>query len=236
VADFRFARQPRWIAGHLLVVVLATLFVNLGLWQLRRLDDRQATNAAVEARAAVAPEPVEALADPSTAGDDLDDLRFRRATATGTYVRGADVAVRATQDGRTGGRVFSVLELASGGAVVVLRGFVSPSVDGALVAPPPPEAEVEVEGLLVPRERLEGVFEQGVDELAGDRPDVLPVVLQAATADAEDLAAVPPPDLGDGPHLAYAVQWFLFAAVGLVGYPLLLRHRAQEAPEDVDAA
>lgn len=231
-ADYRFARRPRWIAGHLLVVLLATLFVNLGLWQLRRLDDRQATNAAIESRAALAPEPVEDLADPSTGGDDLDELRFRRATAAGAYVEGADVAVRATQDGRSGGRVFSLLDLGDGVALVVLRGFTPPADDGSLTAPPPPAGAVEVEGLLVPRTRLEGTFERGVEDLVGDRAGVLPVVLQAATADGEGLVAVPPPDLGDGPHLAYAVQWFLFTAVGVVGYPVLLRHRAREAPED----
>jgi surfeit locus 1 family protein len=32
-----------------------------------------------------------------------------------------------------------------------------------------------------------------------------------------------PPDFSDeGPHLAYAVQWFSFAVIGLVGYVLLL--------------
>ena len=29
--------------------------------------------------------------------------------------------------------------------------------------------------------------------------------------------------LDEGPHFSYAVQWFLFATVGVVGYPILLR-------------
>jgi cytochrome oxidase assembly protein ShyY1 len=32
-----------------------------------------------------------------------------------------------------------------------------------------------------------------------------------------------PPSVPSGPHLSYAVQWFLFTGVVLVGYPLLLR-------------
>ena len=31
------------------------------------------------------------------------------------------------------------------------------------------------------------------------------------------------PDLGDGPHLGYAMQWFGFAALFVAGYPLYLR-------------
>ncbi len=40
------------------------------------------------------------------------------------------------------------------------------------------------------------------------------------------------PQVGEvslGPHLGYAGQWFLFAAVVLVGYPVLLRRRAGSA-------
>ena len=42
--------------------------------------------------------------------------------------------------------------------------------------------------------------------------------------EAQDLPILPePPEVSLGPHLGYAVQWFLFAAVVLTGYPLLLR-------------
>ena len=230
MVDYRFARRPVWLAGHLLAATLFVSFVLLGQWQLRRLDERRADNALVETRAQQAPERVGDLVDP---GEDADDLRFRAVTAAGSYVGGADLAVRATQDGRTGGRVFSVLDLGDGESVVVLRGFVAPEGDGALVPPPPPEGEVEVEGLVIPRARLEGTFEQGVDDLVDGVDGALPVVVQATTADAGGLVPVPPPDLGEGPHFGYAVQWFLFASVGAVGYPLLLRRRAREAQDDV---
>lgn len=229
--DYRFARTPKWILGHLLAVGLAVLFVALGLWQLRRLDERRDDNALIEARSALAPEPVGDLVDPGDSGSAVDGLRFRAVSAAGAYVRGADVAVRASQDGRSGGRVFSLLELDEGEAVVVLRGFVAPQGDGTLVAPATPTGEVAVEGVAIPLDRLEGTFERGVDDLVGDRHDVLPVVVQATEADDEALVPVPPPDLGEGPHLGYAVQWFLFTAVGVVGYPILLRRRARTADD-----
>ena len=232
--DYRFARRPRWIVGHVLVVGLALLFVSLGLWQLRRLDERRDTNAIVETRSALAPLPVGSLVDPDATGQDLDDLRFLAVTASGTYRPDADLAVRATQDGRSGGRVFSVLDVGGGESVVVLRGFVAPQADGSLAAPPPPAGSVDVVGVLIPRDRLEGTFEQGVDDLVDDVAGALPVVVQATTDEGDLLTPVPPPDLDDGPHLGYAVQWFLFTTVGVVGYPLLLRRRAREADPDGD--
>ena len=36
-----------------------------------------------------------------------------------------------------------------------------------------------------------------------------------------------PPDLDAGPHLGYAMQWFSFSLIALVGYPLILRRVAR---------
>lgn len=221
MADYRFARQPKWIAGHLLALTLFVVFVSCGFWQLRRLDERKETNALVEARAQLTPEPVGDLIDP---GDDADDLRFRAVEATGTY--GATVTVRSSQSGGSGGRVFSVLELPGGEAVVVLRGFAGLGRGGELPEPPPPTGEVTVSGIAFPRGRLESITRQTLDDLP-DQDHLLPVVLQVTTTDDAALAPLPPPELGNGPHLGYAVQWFLFAAVGAVGYPLLLRRQAR---------
>ena len=49
------------------------------------------------------------------------------------------------------------------------------------------------------------------------------------------MVALPAP--GDGPHLGYAVQWFIFTAIAVVGYPLVLRHvsrRPDRAAENGD--
>jgi surfeit locus 1 family protein len=227
-ADYRFARRPAWIAGHLLAGATVVLFVALGFWQLDRLDARKAQNELVVARAAAEPVDVGEALDPASDAEAVDDLRFAAVTVTGTY-EGEAVVVRATQDGLSGGRVFSPLVLADGEEVMVLRGFVAQGSDGSIPAPEPPTGEVTVEGFAIPVRRLEPIARQSLDDAAstadGER---LPVILQASEADSDQLQVVPPPDLDEGPHLSYAVQWFLFAAVVAVGYPLLLRRRARQ--------
>jgi cytochrome oxidase assembly protein ShyY1 len=51
---------------------------------------------------------------------------------------------------------------------------------------------------------------------------------------------VPPPELDEGPHLSYAVQWFIFSAIAIVGYPLVLRRvvlrRGKEVDDEPDRA
>ncbi|GIT68497.1 MAG: hypothetical protein Ct9H300mP26_1840 [Acidimicrobiales bacterium] len=54
------------------------------------------------------------------------------------------------------------------------------------------------------------------------------VELMTSTPSASDAIPVDPPPTHLGPHLAYAVQWFLFFAVGAVGYPLVLRRQARK--------
>ena len=72
MADYRFARRPVWIAGHLLVAALVLSMVGLGAWQLRRLDERREQNALVEARSALAPVPVGEALDPGDTGGTVD--------------------------------------------------------------------------------------------------------------------------------------------------------------------
>ena len=43
---------------------------------------------------------------------------------------------------------------------------------------------------------------------------------------------LPMPELDAGPHLGYALQWFSFAAVAIVGYPLVLRHQARRGESE----
>ena len=53
---------------------------------------------------------------------------------------------------------------------------------------------------------------------------VLPFYLQQLPTPgvSEPPYRVPPPELSEGSHLSYAVQWFSFAAIALIGMGILL--------------
>ena len=62
--------------------------------------------------------------------------------------------------------------------------------------------------------------------------DLLPVYVQLldqrpAVGD-DDPEPLGMPELDEGPHLSYAIQWVIFSTVAVVGYPLILRRRARE--------
>jgi surfeit locus 1 family protein len=252
--SWEFARTLKWIVRHVVVVVLVVVMVNLGFWQLRRLDEKQDHKALVEAREQEAVEPVQEVvpAGAEVASAAVDDVLYRPVTAVGRYLADGTVVVEnRTYNGASGGWALTPLDLGDGTAVLVNRGFVGFDDEGRIVAPPPPEGEVRVDGLLFPSQHR-GSFgardpEAGtLDVMARvDLPridqqvdaELLPAYIQLVGSDppepptaegAARLVALGPPEVSEGPHLSYAVQWFIFSTIAAGGYGLLLRKVAQE--------
>lgn len=240
----RFLLSPRWMLGHVLAATAVTTCVALGFWQLRRLDERQARNALLEARSTMSEEALGRLA-PSAARPGR--LAYRRVLASGSYDPQMEVVLRArTLEGRAGNHVLTPLVTAEGYAVIVDRGWVPLEMDDPPVAPAaPPPGQVRVTGLLLPAEPksrfgpqdpppgiVEGVARIDPGRLRQQLPyPVLPLYLLLVSQEPPQAGGlpelVPPPVPDEGPHLSYAVQWFAFAAVALVVYGALVRKEAR---------
>jgi surfeit locus 1 family protein len=239
---YRFALRPKWIAGHLLAVVAVIVFVSAGFWQLRRLDERQERNAQIEAVADLPPVDV-ARATP----DDL--VPWRSIEASGTWVVDEQVVVRGRSlDGQAGFHVATPLLLDDGRALMVNRGWVPVTLVDTddVVDVDTPTGTVTITGRLRESERAVGLAaEDPADGVlavvsrvdvarldAQTEAELLPLFAELVDDDATGLPTpVREPDLGEGPHLSYAVQWFLFAGVVIVGYPLVLRWAARHDDE-----
>lgn len=230
-------RGARWWVAHLLVITLAVLFVNLGFWQLRRLEERRLQNTVWQTRMADVPLPIGELL--AGAGSDLDSLEYRPAIARGTYAPEREVLVRSqVMEGTAGFHVITPLVLQDGSAVLVNRGWVPLEMDSVPVPAMPPVGEVEVTGWIRPSQPRQGmgpiepstgtltqVARVDIDRLQQQMSWPLAPVYLVADNNAGALPAeVAAPDLTDqGPHLGYAIQWFAFALIGVVGYLFLLR-------------
>lgn len=237
--EVRRLLTARWVAAHLVVVMVAATFVSLGLWQLRRNDERRLQNAVGTARINEEPVGLESLIQ--GAGDDVGSLEYRRATVSGVFDPDNEVLIRSQVTlGHAGFHVVTPLILVEGEAVLVNRGWVPLVWDEVPVTnAPPPQGEVTIEGW-IHRTQTRGRFgptdpEDGrltnmnrvdIDRIATQIPyEVVPLYL-VETADSENRDPIPValPSFDDnGPHLAYAIQWFAFAAIGLVGYGFLIR-------------
>lgn len=229
-----------------LAVVLAAVFVRLGVWQVDRLHERREANAFRESRLSLPP-----LEIPPAAGPAADGLPWRRARIVGRYDFGREAVIRnRPHRGRPGVHVLTPLVPQEGPAVLVLRGWL-PAADG--LRPPLSRGRAAgearaVTGIFQPAvppggETARRVPVEGEERLVLSRPDV-----EAAAEDlpyptlggvflwATDpgpagplLEPLPEPELTDGPHLTYAIQWFAFAAIALVGAVAYVRKEPRES-------
>lgn len=247
--------------SHLLVLALFLVMVGAGFWQLQRHGERRDRNEQITNRSAVEPVPLESVLDPGLVGATLrSDLgeseQYRRVAATGEWRVEDQVLVRnRTLDGAPGFWVLTPLYTADGLGVVINRGWVPRSVDeSGLAELVPPPGTVTVVGTVQPSRSAE-LFQQpdppdGVLETLA-RPDVdrlakqidyplVPFLVQLEPIAVDELPVeLPLPALDSGPHLSYAVQWFVFATIAAVGYPLILRRAARPSasvpyPEEID--
>jgi surfeit locus 1 family protein len=245
VSKVWFLLRPRWLLSHLFVLLLVVTMVNLGLWQLRRLDEKRDRNALIEARAEQPVIPVGDLLDPD---DDVAAARHRAVTASGTYDDDATVTVRnRTLEGVPGAWLVTPLLLPGGERVGVIRGFVGLTPDGSAADAPAPDGEVTVTGLVVDPDGLDGTAPRDIAPLLAAGDGILPALVRADESDPPEpnagdptrpdpaaILPVPPPELSEGPHLSYAVQWFIFSAIAVIGYPLALRRVVARRGKEVD--
>ena len=226
------------------VLLAVAAMVTAGFWQLHRLSERQDRNAAVTSRSEMPVVEVQDLVDIDDGYNAGHEIQFRRVRATGVYQAEGQVLVRnRTYQGSAGYWVLTPLRLSDGAVVAVNRGWIPHAVGtgASSIDLSPPSEPMAVVGLA--RATVTATRLLHADPSAGvltemARPDLarlaqqidgrlLPayIQLQTQTPPPGDLPIpVPPPDLSEGSHLAYAVQWFIFAAIAAVGYPLIL-HR-----------
>jgi surfeit locus 1 family protein len=208
------------------LLLTAVGFVRLGVWQLSRLRERRAANVAIAAARAAPPVILGAAGTAAT--DSLDE---RMVEASGRYDAAHEIVLRgAVLQGVPGVRVVTPLLLQAGGpAVLVERGFL-PAPDAVTVDTTGLEepGDVAVHGLAhrIPTGDGEPIDHGGRTtwrrlDLAALRKElpyaVLPIyILQTPDSGLPRFPRrVPPPDIDDGPHLSYAIQWFLFAALAV---------------------
>ena len=227
----------RWVVLVLFVAALAVTFVQLGEWQLRRLDQRRERNALVAANQA------RPLVDWQQAfADTIDESeQWQRVTITGTYLPQHQLEVRYRNVGGQAGSEWVVpMKTADGSVVLINRGFTTRDQGTVVEASAPPTGEVTVEGFVRRNERGKAsavVPVQGSVRLINapaiaevtDLPLADGYIQQISSVPAEaDLTPVGLPETDEGPHLSYAVQWFLFTAVAVIGAVLLLRTDLRE--------
>ena len=240
------------LAPMLATLVMGGILVGLGMWQLHRLVWKEALLARIEARSKAPP----ADLPPAAQWGRLkpDDYEYRHVAAFGTYDNAAETLIlRASEDG-PGYHVVTPLRLASGGVILIDRGFVPAALkDPQTRAAGQVSGEINVTGLLrapEPRNvftphddpaRNEFFTRDPVEIARHDRlVDAAPFSIDADPAMINP-GGWPKPVSGElaipNNHLSYALTWFGLALglFGVFAYYAWIRLTSEDHHHDLPA-
>ena len=193
-----------------LVLIAVAAMVALGVWQLQRRGEKEALIAQLSANRDLPP-----MAYPTQAPV-ANEAMFRKSRVTCLRVASWRVTGGSTPTGQSGYRhIAECVTGAEGPGALIDMGIAAdpafkPAWTGGIV-----------DGLITTEPSQTSL----IGKLFGRTPPLRPMLV--ADVPAPGLAASAPPGV-DGianNHLAYAVQWFVFAGVALVIYVIALRRR-----------
>lgn len=228
--------MKRIVGASLLAVILVALCIQGARWQYDRHEVRHAKNELIRANIAK-----DSITEPALSSAELNEVVWRTINISGRFLPGTEILIRNRyHEGKYGFGVVTLFESTSGKKYWVDRGWVVAGKD-ALTPPsvkPVTNALISIEG----RVRVENLESQiagtvfavpgadGNSQLARwnneksivTEPFYFDLIQAPQTSFTPDVPAALP-ELSDGPHLAYSVQWILFAGLVLFGLYLVIR-------------
>lgn len=225
----------RWVALTLLVIVLNLVMIRLGQWQLHRLSGRREANNIIRTNHSKPP------VEWSTLMGDHEvtpQQQWRPVTITGTFDTAHELQVRyRSNDDDNGSEIVTPIVTKDSRHVLIDRGFLKRSSHegDAQTLPPAPNGVVTVTGLVKGNEHgkptatdpVEGKVRLINSDAIGKAQGITYVsgyISTTSMAPAQrDLVPHELPKLDDGPHLSYAIQWFCFTAIAVIGLFVLIR-------------
>lgn len=239
--------NPVYLILTSLIALIAVLgLIRLGFWQLDRLESRREFNAHYLQQLSLP----ELDLNQDVEGVVLEESEYRSATATGSYEFQNEVFLQnQAYEDQPGYRVLTPFVMQTSDEILYVdRGWISMDDIQRIDEIDAQSSDVlQVTGVirLGQKENSYGIDpDQGKDpsekfwmivnlerlQQREQRP-VLPVYLQLTENSEHDLP-IPVPnviEITEGPHLGYAIQWFLFAAIGAFGFPILLKRTATKS-------
>lgn len=245
--------SKRWIIVTIVAIISVGVMARLGIWQLDRLEQRRAFNDQV--LSVREKPPLELATNPQEI--QLSET-YRQAVAVGEYDYANEVILsNQSYRDQLGVHLLTPMKLAGeAGYILVDRGWVPfEDYQNGVLAEYQTGGEAEASGILADTTTSIGVRSCLNEEVPDNAQMVLWCVDLAAIQERLPYEIAPlylvrtplgsaesPPigttvqfEISEGPHLGYAMQWFGFAVVLAIGYPVYV-YRFEKARSQKDQA
>jgi len=221
-------------------------FQALSNWQWHRLSDRQVINVQIQEQ--INKEPVD-LSELLIVGSESktvpSDIQWRTVEMTGTWMQPDQVLVRKKSlESNLGMWVVTPLRLTDGTVVMINRGW-TPAADSAIDSPvvaAVPNGEIEVLGRLRDVQNRTSPAPTDLPEGQVDRIVPMEIVPSTATlsnayvemtasrpeSKTSEIRTLPDPEVTEGAHRSYALQWMFFEIMTVIGWIILVRNELKD--------
>ncbi|KTE05382.1 SURF1 family protein [Sphingopyxis sp. H115] len=205
--------RRRWpLIPTLLVLAAIAVMIGLGVWQLQRKSEKEALIVLYQRNMAMSSLVTYPVLPPVE-----DRFLYRKSSVVCLEPVRWDQRSGTDRQGKSGIRMIADCRTGAEGPGVLVDVGIGDDFD------PPEWTGGTVQGTIVPGPEQPTVMERAMGKAVPARAMLI------ADRPIEGLRASAVPSADDTPnnHLAYAVQWFLFAAAALVIYILAVRRRAR---------
>jgi cytochrome oxidase assembly protein ShyY1 len=230
---FKNLIKPRWIALTLFLLILIYLFIRLSNWQFDRYDQRVIRNESTNVALSLAPKKIDSVSQ-------MSDLKqWEKIELTGSYLSDQSKLVRKQYlENNLGFWVITPFKIQNGDNILVNRGWIpiGSSASSNQSIPLAPVGTVNLEGYLqsfnesitqpkdLPLNQVNTIDYKYFESAIANN-----FYIQLAKSSPMDnqVALIPLPELSNGPHFSYAIQWILFALLLPIGWYVLLKNETK---------
>ena len=227
---FKNLLRPRWIILTFLLAILIYLFIELSGWQFDRYHQRIDRNKDFVTAVAGVPIPIENVSQ-------LNNLKqWGKVSLSGQYLDAESKLVRKRYlKNSLGFWVLTPFQLANKEIILVNRGWI-PSANSStseLAIPNSPTQQVLIEGYLQPMEKFKAnpadlpsnqINDINIEKFQGNIYPNYYIQVGKSNPVEKYIGIIYLPEVSNGPHLSYAIQWILFALLLPIGWYVLLKN------------
>ena len=227
---FKNLLRPRWIILTFLLAILIYLFIELSGWQFDRYHQRIDRNKDFVTAVAGVPIPIENVSQ-------LNNLKqWGKVSLSGQYLDAESKLVRKRYlKNSLGFWVLTPFQLTNKEIILVNRGWI-PSANSStseLAIPSSSTQQVLIEGYLQPMEKFKAnpadlpsnqINDINIEKFQGNIYPNYYIQVGKSNPVEKDIGIIYLPEVSNGPHLSYAIQWILFALLLPIGWYVLLKN------------
>jgi len=230
-------KEDHPLVASLLAILLVVLCLWASVWQFNRGTARHELNSRIASHISQGPTSLEKIAL------NIDDAEWRKISIDGTFDSSHQILLRNRySEGKYGFDLLTLFTATSGQSFWVDRGWIAPGADATSTPKLPitPKTQVSILGSvrldhslprgsffaipsnnkenLISRWNAQAQYANGTEKYYVD-------LLDSSDPQLKPGSPVELPELTDGPHMAYALQWLFFAGMVVYGRILLRRSR-----------